>query len=141
MLGGPAFALHIDLPRTTTVGTSRPFAFNARCKKASQHVLPTGRPHGYGLTDLAFSCVCAAGPGGWDDVLQLGVEHNALKTMTFFFRFSLFHNLLILLPGREVVNAHLRRRRQSSLKYGQGLQGEAPKFVYHLAIIVIKRAL
>ena len=34
-------------------------------------------------------------------------------------------------------NAHLRRRRQSSLKYGQGLHGEAPKFLYHLAIIVI----
>ena len=30
-------------------------------------------------------------------------------------------------PG-AYLNAHLRRRRQSSLKYGQGLQGEAPKF-------------
>jgi len=49
--------------------------------------------------------------------------------------------VLTLLPGRELLNAHLRRRRQSNLKYGQGLQGEAPKFLYHLAIIGIKRAL
>ena len=36
--------------------------------------------------------------------------------------------ILTLLPGRELLNAHLHRRRQSSLKYGQGLHGEAPKF-------------
>ena len=30
----------------------------------------------------------------------------------------------------------LRRRRQSNLKYGQRLQGEALKFSYHAAIIV-----
>ena len=48
---------------------------------------------------------------------------------------------LTLLLCREILNAHRRRRRQSNLKYGQGLQGEAPQFLYHLAIIVIKRAL
>ena len=35
---------------------------------------------------------------------------------------------LTLLPGRELLNAHLRRRRQSNLKYGQGLQGKPPNF-------------
>ena len=52
-----------------------------------------------------------------------------------------FAGVLTLLLCRELLNAHLRRRRQSSLKYGQGLQGEAPKFLSHLAIIGIKRAL
>ena len=41
---------------------------------------------------------------------------------------SLMHQSLNLIPAREIWNAHLRRRRQSNLKYGQGLQEEAPNF-------------
>ena len=52
-----------------------------------------------------------------------------------------FKTLLSLIPRREIWNIALHRHRQSSLKYGQGIQGEAPTFLYHLAIIVIKRAL
>ena len=62
-----------------------------------------------------------------------------LRTMNDNYEF-LVYNLTLLLC-REVLNALFRRRRQSSLKYGQGLQGEAPKFLYHLAIIVITSGL
>ena len=50
-------------------------------------------------------------------------------------------NLFVTLiyPGPGDLECAPSSSSASNLKYGQGLQGEAPKFLYHPAMIVIKR--